>query len=197
MIYDVNNSLCGKFNYMELPVRFAFLYFYCWQQAGIGELVAIAWGITLFVFVGLTLFVAYSDIDFSFLGLFLPVCLLVFILWGFTAMIFGFKLGYVYAAIGALLFSAYIIYDTFNSKCLPPSNSFIHLENDVAWSSIRMQLFPQQITDTATAIAHPIDSHEQSRLRRACDRYTSLSPCRDSESRWQIWARARRPGPGM
>ena len=86
------------------------------QQAGIGELVAIAWGITLFVFVGLTLFVAYSDIDFSFLGLFLPVCLLVFVLWGFTAMIFGFKLGYVYAAIGALLFSAYIIYDTFNSE---------------------------------------------------------------------------------
>ena len=86
------------------------------QEAGVGELVAIAWGITLFVFVGLTLFVAYSDIDFSFLGLFLPVCLLVFVFWGLTAMIFGFKLGYVYAAIGALLFSAYIIYDTFNSE---------------------------------------------------------------------------------
>ena len=55
-------------------------------------------------------------IDFSFLGLFLPVCLLVFVFWGLTAMIFGFKLGYVYAAIGALLFSAYIIYDTFNSE---------------------------------------------------------------------------------
>ncbi len=85
-----------------------------------GELVAIAWAITLFVFVGLTVFVAYSDIDFSFLGLFLPVCLLVFVFWGLTAMIFGLKLGYVYAAIGALLFSAYIIYDTFNSAPCPP-----------------------------------------------------------------------------
>lgn len=83
-----------------------------YASAGLGVNVAIAAGITLLVFVGLTVFVMFSDIDFSFLGLFLPVALLVLIFWMITAMIFGITLGLVFAGIGVLIFSGFIIYDT-------------------------------------------------------------------------------------
>ena len=79
---------------------------------GMGTNVAVAAGITLFVFVGLTVFVQVSDIDFSFLGLFLPVCLLVFIFWMLAALLLGFSLGLLFGGIGVLLFSGFIIYDT-------------------------------------------------------------------------------------
>lgn len=79
---------------------------------GMGHIVALAAGATLFVFVSLTIFVQLSDIDFSFLGLFLPVCLLVFIIWMCIAIIFGFSLGMLFGALGVLLFSGFIIYDT-------------------------------------------------------------------------------------
>lgn len=79
---------------------------------GMGQNVAVGAGITLFVFVGLTIFVQLSDIDFSFLGLFLPVCLFVLIFWMIAAMILGFSLGLLFGGIGVLLFSGFIIYDT-------------------------------------------------------------------------------------
>ena len=79
---------------------------------GMGATVAVAAGITMFVFVGLTIFVQLSDIDFSFLGLFLPVCLLVFIFWMIAALLLGFSLGLLFGGIGVLLFSGFIIYDT-------------------------------------------------------------------------------------
>jgi hypothetical protein len=83
-----------------------------YSMHGMGVNVAVAAGITLFVFVGLTVFVQLSDIDFSFLGLFLPVCLLVFIFWMIAALLLGFSLGLLFGGIGVLLFSGFIIYDT-------------------------------------------------------------------------------------
>jgi len=79
---------------------------------GLGQNVAVGAAITLFVFVGLTIFVQMSDIDFSFMGLFLPVCLLVLIFWMMALVIFGFSGGLLLGGIGVLLFSAFIIYDT-------------------------------------------------------------------------------------
>lgn len=44
--------------------------------------------------------------------MFLPIALLILIIWSFTALIFGFKLGWLFGAIGALVFTGYILYDT-------------------------------------------------------------------------------------
>mmetsp|Transcript_22339 Transcript_22339/g.73430 ORF Transcript_22339/g.73430 Transcript_22339/m.73430 type:complete len:256 (+) Transcript_22339:97-864(+) len=79
---------------------------------GMGYNIAFAALLTLVIFVSLTVFVSVSDIDFSFLGLFLPVCLIVLLVWSLFAIIFGFQLGMLFGAIGALLFSGFIIYDT-------------------------------------------------------------------------------------
>jgi len=71
--------------------------------------------ITLGVFLGLTLFTMQSKYDFSGMGPFLFAGLLVLIMSGFVSMIFPFSstTELVYAVCGCLLFSGYIVYDTF------------------------------------------------------------------------------------
>jgi len=64
------------------------------------------------IFIGLTVFTFQSKIDFSFLGAFLSMGLGALILWGFFAMIFGAGTGYVYALLGCIIFSGYILFDT-------------------------------------------------------------------------------------
>jgi FtsH-binding integral membrane protein len=64
------------------------------------------------IFVGLTVFTFQSKIDFSFLGAFLSMGLGALILWGLFAMIFGAQTGYVYALLGCIIFSGYILFDT-------------------------------------------------------------------------------------
>lgn len=64
------------------------------------------------IFIGLTVFTFQSKIDFSFLGAFLSMGLGALILWGFFAMIFGVGTGYVYALLGCIIFSGYILFDT-------------------------------------------------------------------------------------
>jgi len=64
------------------------------------------------IFVGLTIFTFQSKIDFSFLGAGLSMGLGALILWGLFAMIFGIQTGYVYALVGCILFSGYILFDT-------------------------------------------------------------------------------------
>lgn len=84
-----------------------------YAQAGAGDLVLEALFITAFVFVALTVFTLQSKWDFSFMGAFLGMALLVMILWGFFGIIFGLQTGWVYALLGSLLFSGFIIYDTY------------------------------------------------------------------------------------
>ncbi|KAL7501657.1 hypothetical protein ACHAWT_009469 [Skeletonema menzelii] len=64
------------------------------------------------IFIGLTVFTFQSKIDFSFLGAFLSMGIGALILWGFFAMIFGVGTGYVYALLGCIIFSGYILFDT-------------------------------------------------------------------------------------
>lgn len=64
------------------------------------------------IFIGLTVFTFQSKIDFSFLGAFLSMGLGALILWGFFAMIFGVGTGYVFALLGCIIFSGYILFDT-------------------------------------------------------------------------------------
>jgi len=84
-----------------------------YEEAGIGDLVIEAIFITATVFIALTIFTLQSKWDFSFLGAGLGMCLWIMILWSFFAMIFGFQTGSVYALVGSIVFSLYIIYDTY------------------------------------------------------------------------------------
>jgi len=71
--------------------------------------------LTLGVFLGLTLFTLQSKYDFSGMGPYLYGALLAFIMTGLVGMFFPFSrtIDLVYAVGGCLLFSCYIIYDTF------------------------------------------------------------------------------------
>mmetsp|Transcript_12301 Transcript_12301/g.18876 ORF Transcript_12301/g.18876 Transcript_12301/m.18876 type:complete len:322 (-) Transcript_12301:42-1007(-) len=84
-----------------------------YAAAGAGDLVLEAVFITATVFIVLTLYTLQSKWDFSFLGAGLGMSLWVLILWGFFAAIFGVQAGYVYALLGSLVFSLFIIYDTY------------------------------------------------------------------------------------
>jgi len=70
--------------------------------------------ITLFVFAGLTLFTLQSKFDFSSLGPWLFAVLLIFFATGIVGIFFPFSktVDAVYAGLGVLLFSAYLLYDT-------------------------------------------------------------------------------------
>jgi len=87
-----------------------------YAASGMGVLVVEAFAITSLLFVGLTAFVMYSKIDFSFLGLILPVLLLTLIIWGFFVTVFfdSFQFRQVYALAGCVIFALYILYDTSN-----------------------------------------------------------------------------------
>merc|ERR1712146_551269 len=60
----------------------------------------------------LTIYAFTTRIDVRSWGPYLFVGLIVLMLWGFGAMLFGFKTNWIYSLGGALLFSAYILYDT-------------------------------------------------------------------------------------
>jgi len=82
--------------------------------AGMQNLVLEAFAITSLVFIALTIFTIWSKIDFSFLGLILPVLLFTLIIWGFFGMFAfqSFVFQQVYALGGTLIFSLYVLYDT-------------------------------------------------------------------------------------
>ncbi|KAG5191069.1 glutamate [NMDA] receptor-associated protein 1-like protein [Tribonema minus] len=77
-----------------------------------GQSVVTALFITMAVFGALTLFTLQTKIDFSFMGAGLGCALLMLLLWGLIAAIFGLKGGFVYALIGSIIFSLYILYHT-------------------------------------------------------------------------------------
>jgi len=97
-----------------------------YEEAGIGDLVIGAIFITATVFIALTIFTLQSKWDFSFLGAGLGMCLWIMILWSVFAMIFGFQTGSVYAIVGSIVFSLYIIYDTSTiAERLDPEDYFV------------------------------------------------------------------------
>jgi hypothetical protein len=81
---------------------------------GYSALVLEAFAITSIMFIGITAFTMQSKIDFSFLGLGLGVAFLgVFVWLFFAALVFPyFVWRQVYCLVGILLFSLYIVYDT-------------------------------------------------------------------------------------
>lgn len=85
-----------------------------YEASGKGLIVIQAWVITLGIFVGLTLYTCQSKRDFSGMGSYLFAGLLCLIMWGFVGLFWKFPPGWqmVYSLIGALLFCAFIVYDT-------------------------------------------------------------------------------------
>ena len=75
--------------------------------------VLIAVGITAVVVVGITIFAFQTKIDFTGAGIYLFVFSLVLLVFGIFCLIIRTKiLQIVYAALGALLFSFYLVFDT-------------------------------------------------------------------------------------
>lgn len=105
-----NAILLGLFTFAEAFMVGTVTTAYC--SAGNRGVVLEAIFLTGAVFIALTLFTFQSRIDFSFLGAGLSMGLGVLILWGFLAMIFGFDAGYYYALMGCIIFSGYILFDT-------------------------------------------------------------------------------------
>jgi len=81
---------------------------------GLQVIVIEAFAITSLLFIGLTLFTMQSKIDFSFLGLILPILTFTLIIWGFFSMFAfsSFAFRQVYALAGVVIFSLYVLYDT-------------------------------------------------------------------------------------
>ncbi|XP_059489168.1 protein lifeguard 1-like [Neocloeon triangulifer] len=78
-----------------------------------GEAVFMAVGITAVVCLALTLFAFQTKVDFTMMGGVLLVAAVILLVFGIVAMFFpGKTITLVYASLGALLFSIYLIYDT-------------------------------------------------------------------------------------
>lgn len=105
-----NMYLLGAFTLVEAFLVGSVTTAYC--ASGQRGIVLEALFLTGVIFIGLTMFTFQSKIDFSFLGAALSMGLGALILWGFFAMIFGIKTGYVYALLGCIIFSGYILFDT-------------------------------------------------------------------------------------
>ncbi len=87
-----------------------------------GNAVIMAAAITAIVFFSLTAFTIQSKWDFSFLGAGLCMALWILILWGIMMSFFGggANLSYIYSLAGAIIFSLYIVFDTWSSPPPPP-----------------------------------------------------------------------------
>jgi FtsH-binding integral membrane protein len=104
-----NMYLLAVFTFVEAFLVGTVTTAYAEQNAGI---VLEAVFLTGSIFIGLTVFTFQSKVDFSFLGAFLSMGLGALILWGFFAIIFGVRVGYLYALLGCIIFSGYILFDT-------------------------------------------------------------------------------------
>ncbi|XP_076752909.1 glutamate NMDA receptor-associated protein 1 lifeguard [Xylocopa sonorina] len=106
----------------KAPMNFVFLFLFTIAEAFLmataasaynSEEVLLAVGITAAVCLALTIFAFQTKIDFTGLNSFLFIALVIFVLFGIIAMIWhGRIMNLVYASLGALLFSVYLIYDT-------------------------------------------------------------------------------------
>jgi uncharacterized protein len=75
---------------------------------------ALAFGLTMFIFLGLTAYVRYSGADFTWMGGFLTIVTVCALFASLAIMIFGVSadIYLAFSVFGALLFSCWILYDT-------------------------------------------------------------------------------------
>ncbi|XP_030573370.1 protein lifeguard 1 isoform X1 [Drosophila novamexicana] len=106
----------------KTPLNFIFLFLFTLAESFLLGIVAgqyqadevlMAVGITAAVSLGLTIFALQTKYDFTMCGGVLVACLVVFLIFGIIAIFIpGQIIGLVYASLGALLFSVYLVYDT-------------------------------------------------------------------------------------
>lgn len=104
-------------------------------------------GITAFITVGLTVYTFTSKRDFSKWGMPLFVILMVFVLGGFLRLFLPSTpfLDTVWAVIGALLFSAYIVFDTFQLIAVLNTDEYIEGAIQIYLDIINLFLYILQI----------------------------------------------------
>lgn len=117
----ITMACCGDVR-RKAPMNFVFLFLFTLAEGFLlgcacsvyrAEEVIWAVGICAVVTLGLTIFAFQTKIDFTVMGGVLFVAVLILMIFGIIAMIFpGKTITLIYASIGALLFSIYIIYDT-------------------------------------------------------------------------------------
>jgi FtsH-binding integral membrane protein len=98
-------------------------------EAGHAQLILQALLATIIAFIGLSIFVLQTKIDFTFLGGGLFVSLVGLMFWGFLSVVMGFDVEFLYSLAGALIFSLYIVYDT--SKFIKEHASLDYIEASV------------------------------------------------------------------
>ncbi|XP_020814976.1 protein lifeguard 1 isoform X2 [Drosophila serrata] len=122
MLVTMLSMACCESVRRQTPTNFIFLGLFTAAQSflmGVSATryapneVLLAVGITAAVCLALTLFAWQTKYDFTMMGGVLIVCMVVFLIFGIVAMFMKGKIiTLVYASIGALLFSVYLIYDT-------------------------------------------------------------------------------------
>ncbi|XP_058124573.1 protein lifeguard 1-like [Anopheles ziemanni] len=114
-------SCCGEMR-RKAPMNFILLGLFTLAESFLvavvsaqydADVVMIALGITAVICLGLTLFAFQTKYDFTMMGGFLFCVVLVFFMFGLIAIFFeGTVITLIYSALGALIFSMYLVYDT-------------------------------------------------------------------------------------
>ncbi|XP_074032653.1 protein lifeguard 1 isoform X3 [Leptinotarsa decemlineata] len=114
-------ACCGEIR-RKAPMNFIFLLIFTVAESFMlataastykADAVAMAVGITAAVCFGLTLFAFQTKWDFTMMGGILFVAVLILFIFGIVAIFFHNKIvQMVYASLGALIFSVYLVYDT-------------------------------------------------------------------------------------
>eukprot|EP00291_Cryptomonas_curvata_P027921 CAMPEP_0172206614 /NCGR_PEP_ID=MMETSP1050-20130122/33324_1 /TAXON_ID=233186 /ORGANISM="Cryptomonas curvata, Strain CCAP979/52" /LENGTH=235 /DNA_ID=CAMNT_0012885733 /DNA_START=184 /DNA_END=891 /DNA_ORIENTATION=- len=109
--------------------------------------VLLALAITAAVFVSLTAFTLQSKWDFSFLGAGLGVSLFLLLIWGLSMQLFGFgaQMQYLYSLAGAVIFSLYIVFDTWKISCKYGPDDYIMGAIDLYLDILNLFLFILQL----------------------------------------------------
>lgn len=116
-----------------------------YEAAGYGALVLQAVVITAAIFVSLSAYTLFSKRDFGFMGMYLFVCLIGMMFWGFMISILGYQAPYLYSLIGALLFCGYIVYDTWKISRKYSYDDYIPAAIDLYLDIINLFLYILQL----------------------------------------------------
>jgi len=108
-------QVCGNVWVIFMTAVLVHLDFMGWIRCFRADAVLLAVGITAVICLALTAFSFQTKWDFTAMGSGLFVCLVVLVIFGFLAMFLRNTfpiLNLIYACLGALLFSVYLVYDT-------------------------------------------------------------------------------------
>ena len=123
--YPLNIVLLGSFTWTSgMTIGMSSLQYV--RLLGQTDIIPVAVGITGIVFASLSSYALVSKKDFSFLSGYLFVALISMVLFGFVTMLFHIAFNtMIYSAIGILVFSGYVLYDTSNLLYRYDDNAYV------------------------------------------------------------------------